>query len=157
MFRARAGRVQDNQFDFPIFKPLELDEKLGTYLMPVVLRRDRKLVFIEFTRLGRTNIYSTREGLELIDQGNLKTIRAANGARLLFVQYPDGNLRCATIKESSGVTLNLLYAANGLALRGVVDSSGRTVTFNYGHEGIRSLTQTWSANLEGVTKTWAIR
>lgn len=157
MYRTRAGRVQDNQFDFPIFKPLEFDEKLGTYLMPAVLRRDRKLVFIEFTRLGRTNIFSTREGLELVDQGNMKTIRAANGARFLFVHYPDGKLRCATIKESTGVTLNLLYTSNGLALHGVVDSSGRSLTFNYGDEGIRSLTQTWIANLEGVTKTWAIR
>jgi hypothetical protein len=115
------------------------------------------LVFIEFSRLSRTNIYSSREGLELVDQGNLKIIRAANGARFLFVQYPDGNLRCATIKENTGVTLNLLYTANGLALHGVVDSSGRSLTFNYGGEGIQSLTQTWRANLEGVTRTWTIR
>ena len=149
--------MPDNQFDFPIFKSLEFDKEYGRYLMPAVLRRDSKLVFIEFTRLGRSNIYSTREGLELIDQGNLKIIRAANGARLLFVQYPDGKLRCATIKESTGVTLSLLYTANGLALHGVVDSSGRSLTFNYGDEGIRSLTQTWISNLEGVTRTWAIR
>ena len=149
--------MQDDQFDFPIFKSLEFDEEYGRYLMPAVLRRDRKLIFIEFTRLGRTNIFSTREGLELVDQGNLKIIRAANGARFLFVQYPDGKLRCATIRENTGVTLNLLYAANGLALHGVVDSSGRSLTFNYGDEGIRSLTQTWVANLEGFSKTWAIR
>ena len=125
--------------------------------MPAILRRDRKLIFIEFSRLGRTNIYSSREGLELVDQGNLKIIRAANGARFLFVQYSDGTLRCATIKESTGVTLNLIYTANRLALHGVVDSSGRSLTFNYGDEGIQSLTQTWIANLEGVTRTWAIR
>ena len=125
--------------------------------MPAVLRREQKLIFIEFSRLGRSNIYSSREGLELIDQGNLKIIRAANGARFLFVQYSDGTLRCATIKESTGITLNLLYTANGLALHGVVDSSGRSLTFNYGDEGIQSLTQTWIANLEGVSRTWAIR
>ena len=125
--------------------------------MPAVLRRDQKLIFIEFSRLSRTNIYSSREGLELVDQGSLKIIRAANGARFLFVKYPDGNLRCATIKESTGVTLNLLYTANGLALHGVIDSSGRSLTFNYGEEGIRSLTQTWITNLEGFTRTWAIR
>ena len=105
--------MQDDQFDFPIFKSLEFDKEYGRYLMPAVSRRDRKLIFIEFTRLGRSNIYSTREGLELVDQGNLKIIRAANGARFLFVQYPDGNLRCTTIKENTGVTLNLIYTANG--------------------------------------------
>ena len=147
--------MQDSQFDFPIFKSLEFDE--GRYLLPAVLRRDRKLVFIEFSRLGRSNVYSSREGLELIDQGNLKIIHAANGARFLFVKYPDGNLRCATIKENTGIILNLIYTANGLALHSVVDSSGRSLTFNYGDEGIQSLTQTWIANLEGVTRTWAIK
>jgi hypothetical protein len=124
--------------------------------MPAVLRGDRKLIFIEFTRNSKTNIYLSREGLELVDQGNLKTIRAGQGVRFQFLQYPDGNLRCATITESKDVALHLLYAANNLALHGVVDSSGRRLTFNYGDEGIRSLTQTWSANLEGLTRTWAI-
>ena len=136
---------------------MEFDQEHGEYLLPAVLRRDRKLIFIDFTRIGKTNTYLGREGLELIDQGNLKIIRAANGTRFLFLQYPDGSLRCAAIKEDANVTLNLLYAANGLALHGVVDSSGRSLTFNYGDEGIQSLTQTWIANAEGLTRTWAIK
>lgn len=125
--------------------------------MPAVSRRDRKLTLIDFTRTGRTNAYLSREGLVLIDQGNLKIIRAGNGARFLFLQYPDGNLRCAAIKEDANVTLNLIYAANGLALHSVVDSSGRSLTFNYGDEGIRSLTQTWIASTEGLSRTWEIK
>ena len=121
--------------------------------MPAVSRRDRKLVLIDFIRTGKTNSYLSREGLVLIDQGNLKIIRAGNGTRFLFLQYPDGTLRCTAIKEDANVTLNLLYAANGLALDGVVDSSGRSLTFNYGDEGIQSLTQTWIANAEGLTRT----
>jgi len=135
---------------------LEFDKEHDKYLMPAVSRRDRNLIFIEFTRSGKSNIYLSREGLELVDQGNLKIIRAGNGVRFLFLQYSDGDLRCATITEKTDVTLNLLYAANGLALHGVVDSSGRSLTFNYGDEGIRSVTQTWVANLEGLTRTWAI-
>src|SRR5262252_8744371 len=125
--------------------------------MPAVSRRDRKLMVIDFTRTGKSNSYLSREGLVLIDQGNLKIIRAGNGTRFLFLQYPDGSLRCAAIKEDADVTLNLIYAANGLALHGVVDSSGRSVTFNYGDEGIQSLTQTWVANAEGLARTWAIK
>ena len=125
--------------------------------MPAVTRRDRKLILIDFTRTGKTNTYLSREGLDLIDQGNLKIIRAGNGTRFLFLRYSDGSLRCAAIKEDANVTLNLLYAANGLALHGVVDSSGRSLTFNYGDEGIQSLTQTWIANAAGLTRTWAIK
>jgi len=125
--------------------------------MPAVSRRDRKLILIDFTRAGKTNTYLSREGLVLNDQGNLKIIRAGNGARFLFLQYPDGILRCAAIKEDANVTLNLIYAANGLGLHGVVDSLGRSLTFNYGDEGIQSLTQTWIANAEGLARTWAIK
>jgi hypothetical protein len=64
--------------------------------------------------------------------------------------------RCATIRQKTGGTLNLLYTANGLVLHGAVDSTGRSLTFNYGREGIRSLTQTWMSNLEGFTKTWSV-
>jgi hypothetical protein len=52
--------------------------------------------------------------------------------------------------------MSLLYTANGLMLHGVSDSSGRSVTFNYGKNGIQSLTQTWMSNLEGITKTWSV-
>ena len=149
--------MQDNQFDFPIFKSLEFDRKADKYLMPAVSRRERKLIFIDFTRVGKTRTYLSREGLDLIDQGNVKIIRAPNQTRFLFLQYPDGILRCAAIKEDANVTLNLLYVANGLALHGVVDSSGRSLTFNYGDEGIESLTQTWTGNAEGLTRTWTIK
>ncbi|HYW70786.1 MAG TPA: hypothetical protein VE961_07120 [Pyrinomonadaceae bacterium] len=149
--------MQDNQFDFPIFKSLEFDKENDQYFMPAVSRRDRKLILIEFTRPGKSNTYISREGLVLFDQDSLKIIRAGNGTRFLFLKYPDGKLRCAAIKEDANVTLNLLYTANGLALHGVVDSSGRSLTFNYGDEGIQSLTQTWMANTEGLTRTWAIK
>jgi hypothetical protein len=52
--------------------------------------------------------------------------------------------------------LNLLYAANGLTLHGLVDSVGRSITFNYGQDGVISITQSWMANSEGLTRTWAI-
>ena len=86
----------------------------------------------------------------------MKTFRTVNGAKYIFVRYPDGEFRCAMIKPKSGVTLHLLYSANGLALHGIVDSTGRSLTFNYGKDGIDSITQTWMARSEGFTRTWAI-
>ena len=79
MYRARAGHGQDSQFDFPIVKSLEFDKEHDKYFMPAVLRRDQKLILIDFTRPGKTNTYMSREGLVLTDQGNLKIIRAGNG------------------------------------------------------------------------------
>jgi hypothetical protein len=86
----------------------------------------------------------------------MKIVKTSDGTSYSFTQYPDGEFRCATIKQPNGPTLFLLYTANGLMLHGVSDSLGRSVTFNYGQNGIQSLTQTWMSNLEGVTRTWNI-
>src|SRR5256714_4523188 len=143
-------------FDFPIFRPLGFDESEGKYLLPAISRSDKSLAFIELVRTTIPNTYRSAEGIELTDRDTLKIVRIADGTRYLFVQYPDGEFRCAAIKQAAGSNLNLLYNANGLALHGVSDSSCRSLTFNYGKEGIQSLTQTWMANSEGFTRTWTI-
>ena len=159
--RLRAGFDQSltypaAEFDFPIFRSLSFDESEGTYLLPVISRSDKSLDFIELGRTTTPNTYRSAEGIELVDKDTLKIVKIADGTRYLFVQYPDGEFRCATIKQPVGSNLNLLYNANGLTLHGVSDSSGRSLTFNYGKDGIRSLTQNWMANSEGFTRTWSI-
>src|SRR5438874_3721012 len=142
------------QFDFAIFKPLTFDEERGAFLLPAIAQNH--VAFIELTPATTARSYSSTTGIELLDRDSLKIVKTADGTKYLFVRYPDDEFRCASIKEPTGVTLNLLYTANGLSLHGVVDSIGRSVTFNYGKQGIESLTQTWMSNLEGFTKTWSI-
>jgi len=145
-----------DQFDFPIFKSLSFSVEEEKYLMPAITWGSRDSIFIEFSPTTATDTFTAADGLKLIDRGRLKTIQTADGTKFLFVQYPDGEFRCAAIKQKTGSTLNLLYTANGLALHGIVDSSGRSLTFNYGKAGIESLTQTWMSNLEGFTRTWPV-
>jgi len=144
------------QFDFQIFKALSFDEEQGRYLVPAIFRDTRTQTFVEFARRDTTNSYVSSDGIELFDKGALKILKTADGTQYVFVRYPDDEFRCATIKKPSGETLSLLYTANGLALHGVVDSSRRTITFNYGKAGIESLTQTWMEDSRGITKTWVI-
>jgi len=142
------------QFDFAIFKPLTFDEERGAFLLPAIAQNH--VAFIELTPATTARSYSSTTGIELLDRDSMKIVKTADGTKYLFIRYPDDEFRCASIKEPTGVTLNLLYTANGLSLHGVIDSSGRSVTFNYGKQGIESLTQTWMSNLEGFTKTWSI-
>ena len=144
------------EFDFPIFKSLSFDEAQGRYLLPTISRADGNVRFIALARASGSSTYGSGAGLELIDRDGMKTVKTADGTKYLFIQYPDGEFRCATIRPPNGAVLNLLYTANGLTLHGLVDSSGRSVTFNYGKDGIRSLTQTWMADLAGFTKTWIV-
>jgi len=146
------------QFNFPIFQSLSYDEENGRYLLPSISREGKGVHFIALEPTESKNTYASTDGtnLKLIDNDSLKTVRAGDGTRYIFVRYPDGEFRCAGIKDAGGANLSMLYTANGLMLHGVVDSSGRTLTFNYGGAGIESVTQTWMANSEGLTKTWAV-
>jgi hypothetical protein len=160
-----AGRLQAGfdqslaypagRFDFAIFRSLNFDETDGKYLLPV-LTKDKHFAFIELARTGAANTYFSAEGFQLVEKNGMKIVKTSDGTSYMFTQYPDGEFRCATIKQANGPTLFLLYTANGLMLHGFNDSLGRSVTFNYGRDGIRSLTQTWMSNLEGLTRTWTI-
>jgi hypothetical protein len=151
----RSLTYRFEQLRFPVFQALTYDEERGRYVLPS-FATDGSSHFVEFQLTEVKNTYSAIEAgnVRLIDNDNIKTIRTSDGTKYVFVRYPDGEFRCATIKEASGASLNLLYTANGLMLHGVVDSVGRSVTFNYGSAGISSVTQTWMANLEGFTRTW---
>lgn len=146
------------QFSFPIFQALSYDDEHERYLLPTMARADNGIHFIEFEPGEIKNTFTSTDGsnLKLIDNDNMKTVRVADGARYTFVRYPDGEFRCAGIRDSRGSYLSLIYTANGLTLHGVVDSSGRTITFNYDSDGIMSVTQNWMANSEGLSKTWLV-
>jgi hypothetical protein len=146
------------QFNFPIFQILSYDEEHGRYLLPSRSGETNGVHFIEFAADENKHTYTSTDGagIKLIDNDNMKVVRTSAGTRYIFIRYPDGEFRCASIKDSNGISLNLLYAANGLMLHGLVDSAGRTVTFNYASEGIKSITQTWMANSEGLTRTWVV-
>ncbi len=146
------------QFNFPIFQSLSYDEENGRYLLPSISRESNGVHFIAFEPTETKNTFASTDGanLKLIDNDSQKTVRTSEGTRYTFVRYPDGEFRCASIRDASGSSLSMLYAANGLMLHGVVDTAGRTLTFNYAGAGIESVTQTWMANSEGQTKTWAV-
>ena len=127
-----------DQFSFPIFQALGYDDEQGKYLLPSISSETKGVHFIEFASTEIKDTYISTDGtnIKLIDNDNLKTVRTSNGTKYMFVRYPDGEFRCASIKESNGDYLSLIYRANGLTLHGIIDSSGRTIAFNYTSEGI---------------------
>ena len=147
-----------DRFSFPIFQSLTYDDEHGRYLLPVISQEGKGVHFIEFVASEIKNTFTSTDGtnIKLVDNDNMKTVRSADGTKYSFVRYPDGEFRCAGIKDAQGSYLSLLYTANGLTLHGVVDSFGRTITFNYTRDGIASVTQNWMANSEGLSKTWPV-
>ncbi|HKP35486.1 MAG TPA: hypothetical protein VJT71_01410 [Pyrinomonadaceae bacterium] len=154
----RALTYPMDQFRFLIFQSLTRDDEHGRYQLPALSGASPDVHFIEFESIGDGKTYLSLDGsgIELIDQNTLKIVRTVEGVKFLFIQYPDAEFRCASIKNARGARLDFLYAANGLTLHGVVDSFGRTIRFNYESSGIASITQNWMANNTGITKSWPI-
>lgn len=144
------------QVNFLIFKTLTFDEEHGAYLLPTASKDSGRQGFMEFAPSSVANTYMSSAGVELQDQGAMKVVKTADGMKYVFVRYPDDEFRCAMIRDANNRIVNLLYRANGLLLHGVVDSSGRTITFNYGPRGVKSVTQTWMADSRGLTRTWTV-
>ena len=147
-----------DQFRFPIFQALSYDDERARFLLPSFSPESKGIHFIEFAPAEKKNNYTSTDGtnIKLTDNDGMKLVVTPDGTRYIFVRYPDGEFKCATIRDPKGNSLNLVYAANGLTLHGVVDSSGRTITFNYASDGIKSLTQTWMADATGLTQTWMV-
>jgi hypothetical protein len=147
-----------DQFRFLIFETLDYDDARVRYFLPSISSDGRGTHLIEFepTQIKNNFVSVDEKKLKLTDNGAQKTIRASDGTRYVFVRYPDGEFRCAEIKDAGNNRLNFVYTSNGSMLHGVVDSAGRTITFNYADDGIGSVTQTWMANATGVQKTWIV-
>lgn len=154
----RALTYKLDHFRFRILQALNYDDERALYLLPTLAESGPGTHFIEFALLD-ARTYSSTDGsnIRLIDSDTMKTIVTGDGTKYIFVRHPDGEFRCVLIKEVSGVTLNLLYTANGLILHGLRDAAGRTVTFDYDSAGIKSVTQSWMAQLQGFTRTWSVR
>ena len=149
----QALAFSGNQFDLAISHNLTFDDESGKYLLPT-LTKDKHVAFIELTATGTPNTFMSIAGIQLLEKKGLKVVKTSDGTSYLFTEYPDGEFRCSTIKQPNGPQ------GSGrcwrLTLHGVSDSNGRSVTFNYGQHGIQSVTQTWMANLEGITRTWVV-
>ncbi len=147
-----------DQFRFLIFETLDYDDASVRYFLPSISNDGKGVRFIEFesTQIKNNFVSLDEKKLKLNDDGAQKTIRASDGTRYVFVRYPDGEFRCAEIKDAGNNHLNFIYTSNGSMLHGVVDSAGRTITFNYADDGIASITQTWMANAKAFQKTWTV-
>lgn len=146
-----------DQFSFPISQVLSYDEGHRRYLL-LSHSQTNAGQYVEFTATEVQNTYRAtgESGLRLIDQDTMKTIVTGGGAKYIFVRYPDNEFRCAVIKHPGGPSLNFLYTANGLVLRGIVDGTGRTVAFNYNAAGINAVTQTWTADSQFQSRIWHV-
>jgi hypothetical protein len=144
------------QFRFPLFQSLQFNERSNRYILLLSAKNGRRGQTIELKEAGAGRYVSTdSSGVYLLDNKGVKTIRASDDTEYTFVRFNDGTTRCIRIKAAEGSITTLVYSKDNL-IHGLVDSLGRTIRFNYADHQVASITQTWLANSESVSRTWQV-
>jgi hypothetical protein len=144
------------QFGFPLFQALYYNDRASKYILLLIPRTTRRAQFIELQKSGPAGSYTSSDGsgIQLLDTNSAKTIRTADATQYTFVRFADGALRCARIRDRNS-SIYLSYTKDGL-IHGIIDSSGRTIKFDYANNQLGSVTQTWTVNSIVESKTWPV-
>jgi hypothetical protein len=143
-----------DHFQFPLFQSLYYNQGAGKYVFMVGEGRLWKFINLDPVE-GRSQFAATdNSGLHLTDNGALKLLSTAEGTVYTFASFADGELHCNQIKDRSGIAINLRYTDEA-SIDSIVDTSGRTISFNYTKRYVSSITQTWGRQA-AKKQTWAI-
>ncbi|OLE51636.1 MAG: hypothetical protein AUG51_22035 [Acidobacteria bacterium 13_1_20CM_3_53_8] len=110
----------------------------------------------ELRQVGTGSIYESADSSYLqLDTGNMM-LRTADGTQLSYALY-NGAYRCTQVKDRNGNYITVNYNQITGQITTVVDTLGRTITFNYDNNAnIISISQVWdqgTANQQ--THLWA--
>jgi hypothetical protein len=142
---------------FPLFQLLKASDKTNEYVVQLLNNATDRLekVSLKVSDSTERSASAGSANLDLTNNRGVMTLRNAMGTEYTFVKFTDGVNRCVRVKAADGVLLNLLYGSDNL-IHGVVDSSGRSIRFGYENHRITSVTQTWTVNSVGFSKTWTV-
>jgi len=112
---------------------------------------------VQLKQVGTSNVYESNDSsyIQLLDYnlsfGGSAVVRDKAGTQYLFT-YPPGvsGFRCTQVKDRNGNYITINYNMNG-QISTIVDTLGRTLTFNYVNDFLDKITQTWN----GQTHVWA--
>lgn len=142
---------------FPLLQLLKSGNKTNEYVVQLLNSTTGRSVEVSLKVFDTTesSVHTGSGNLDLTDNRGVMTLRTGMGTEYTFVKFTDGVKRCVRVKAADGVLLNLLYGSDNL-IHGVVDSTGRSIRFGYDNRRITSVTQTWTVNSVGFSKTWTV-
>jgi hypothetical protein len=142
---------------FPLFHSLEFEDRSNKYILLLSERISRTAQAVEFKESGTPGTYvsSNSSFLILRDNRGVKTIRTSDNTEYTFIRFNDGGIRCIRIKSSEGSIVTIVYSKDNL-IHNIVDSTGRTIRFDYADRRVGSVTQTWTTASGPVSRTWPV-
>jgi hypothetical protein len=146
-----------DRFAFPILQVLAFDAQSAKYTLQLLPAPGGAARSVDLPQTGFAGHYASTDGsnLRLIDNKGVQIIRTRDETEYTFVHFTDGTIRCIRVKANSGSLISLVYTRDNL-IHALVDSSGRTLEFNYEGHHLASITQTWTVNGVLTIRNWYI-
>lgn len=143
---------------FPVVQPRFFDPQTSKDTFLLITPTGAR---VGLRRVGASNVFESADSsyLQLTDNGPSLVLLRTDGTRLVLA-LSNGEYRTTEIKDRNGNTISASYDNTGQLLS-VVDTLGRTLTFNYDQfQNLVSITQPWKRENESgavvnETHTWA--
>jgi hypothetical protein len=145
------------QLRFPLMQSLQFNARSNKYSLLLISKVGGNGQTVELKEAGTPGRYVTSNNSDvyLVDNKGVKIIRASDNTEYTFVRFNDGTTKCIRVKTAAGSMIMLVYTKDN-RLHGIEDSFGRTIKFNYADNKVASISQTWTAKSEQVTRTWLV-
>jgi YD repeat-containing protein len=115
---------------------------------------------VELRHTGAADIFEAIDSSFLhltVEANGGLTLRSTDGTQMSFVAA-GGEYRCTEVRDSNGNYTTINHNQQG-DVQTIVDTLGRTITFNYEAGALKSITQPWNRGTEtgavAETYTWA--
>jgi YD repeat-containing protein len=135
---------------FPVIQAAFYNTQAGKYSFLMITPSGAR---VELRQVGTSNLYQSVDSSYLLLDASTMTLRATDGSQLSYA-WKGSDYQCTQIKDRNGNYLTVNYDTNG-RIDTVVDTLARTIKFNYGADGLSTITQTWTVNGQATTHTWA--
>jgi YD repeat-containing protein len=129
------------------------DAQVGRNVYVVVTSSGSK---VELRQVGATSTYEAADSSHLqLVAGSSLLLRTTDGTQITYSPSVDSEWRATGIEDRNGNVISVSYMWWG-DVQSVVDTLGRTVTFNYdANENLQSISQSWTVNGQTQAHTWA--
>lgn len=136
---------------FPTIQPKFFNPQTQKYAYPLVTPSGSR---VELRQTETPGVYESADSsyLQLLEGNGALTLLSTDGTRLSFYLL-GGSYRCHEVRDRNGNYVSAVYHADGRLDR-VVDTLGRTITFNYdSYQHLLSITQPWRRETEAQPNT----
>ncbi|HXD30262.1 MAG TPA: fibronectin type III domain-containing protein [Pyrinomonadaceae bacterium] len=135
---------------FPVIQPQYYNAEVGKNAFLLILPDGSRT---ELRQVGATLLYEAGDSSHLLLDTNTMMVRDTSGMRMWYV-WQGSDYQCTKIEDRNGNYITINYDSNG-RLASVIDTLSRTINFNYGTNGLESITQSWTVNGSALTHYWA--